>query len=165
MRRRKSFGRNAVFVTLMTALVLGMTSSRGHAQKVKPIAVTTTTGLSFGSFTMAGSGGLVTVSAAGIRSVSGGIIALGGTVTAATFSVTGNNNTPYTITLPTSTVLSGPGGSMPINFTAALVTGGVLTGQLANGGKSTFSVGGELTVASNQAPGAYSATLVMTVNY
>ncbi len=39
------------------------------------------------------------------------------------------------------------------------------SGQLGAGGSQTLSVGGALSVGSGQAPGDYSGSLTVTVNY
>lgn len=126
--------------------------------------VTPTQALAFGSFA-AGTGGTVTISAAGARSQSGGVILVSsGSGSAALFSVSGTPNATYSISLPANGVVSMTSGvnSMAVNdFTSSPN----LTGALSGGGAQTLSVGAMLGVGSNQASGSYNGGFDVTVNY
>lgn len=128
------------------------------------IAISNTQGLAFGKF-VAGSGGSVTVSPAGGRSASGGVVLLSsGAGAAAQFSVTGDPSVTYAISLPGNGVVSLTSGSNSMalnNFTSSPN----LTGALSVGGSQTLTVGTTLSVGSNQASGSYSGTFNVTVNY
>lgn len=128
------------------------------------IAIVNTQALAFGSFA-AGSGGSVTVSSGGIRSAGGGVVLLSsGAGAAAQFSVTGDPNVSYAISLPADGTVSLASGanSMAVNtFTSSPS----LTGTLGAGGGQTLSVGATLSVGSNQAIGSYSGAFDVTVNY
>lgn len=130
-----------------------------------PIAIgSSTQPLAFGSL-VAGSGGSVTVSPASVRSASGGVVLVpSGPGAAAQFSVTGDPNATYAISLPGNGVVSLTSGSNTMavnNFTSSPN----LTGALSVGGSQTLMVGATLSVGSNQAPGSYSGTFDVTVNY
>jgi hypothetical protein len=129
------------------------------------IAIENTQALSFGSF-VAGNGGSVTVSTSGARTVSGDVLLFPSSQgLAAEFTVTGDTSATYTIQLPGNDFvkLSGPGVDMVINdFTSNPSGAG---GQLGVGGSQTLSVGGTLIVGSDQAPGDYSGSFSVTVNY
>jgi hypothetical protein len=122
--------------------------------------------LSFGSFT-AGAGGTITVSPAGARMKTGSVILVnqGGSASAAQFTVSGTPNAAYSISVPLDgTVLlsDGAAGSMALNgFTSTPSATGVLSG----GGTAQVNVGATLTVANGQAPGSYSGSFGVTVNY
>lgn len=126
--------------------------------------VAATQALAFGSFA-AGTGGTVTISAAGARSQGGGVILLssnGGS--AALFSVSGTPSATYAISLPANGVVSMTSGvnSMAVNnFTSSPN----LTGALSGGGAQTLSVGATLGVGSNQASSSYNGSFNVTVNY
>lgn len=126
--------------------------------------VTATQALAFGSFA-AGAGGTVTVSAAGVRSKSSGVILVSsGGGFAALFSVSGTANATYAISLPANGVVSLTSGanSMAVNnFTS----NPNLTGALSGGGSQTLSVGATLGVGSNQASGGYNGSFDVMVNY
>ncbi|MBL3555309.1 MULTISPECIES: DUF4402 domain-containing protein [Marinobacter] len=121
--------------------------------------------LSFGSF-VAGSGGTVTISTSGARSATGGVLLIPSSAgAAAQFTVAGDANATYTIQLPGNDFvkLAGPGVDMTINdFTSSPSGTG---GQLDAGGSQTLSIGGTLFISGDQAPGDYSGTFSVTVDY
>lgn len=149
--------RLACLAVLLAAMALP--SSRAQT-------LTNTGALSFGSFT-AGSGGSVTVSAGGGRLKSGGVILVnqGSSASAAQFTVTGTPGTTIDITLPSDGVVvlsDGAAGTMAVNgFTSSPSGSGVLSG----GGTLLISVGATLTVGSQQTPGNYAGSFIVTVNY
>lgn len=133
-----------------------------------PIAISATQALAYGSFA-AGSGGTVTLSAAGVRSAGGGVILVpSGSWSAALFSVTGDPSVTYSITLPANGVVSLTSGANTMavdNFTSNPSATTPSTGLLSAGGSQTLSVGATLSVGSNQASGSYSGSFSVTVNY
>ncbi|MCJ7603738.1 MAG: DUF4402 domain-containing protein [Desulfobulbaceae bacterium] len=128
------------------------------------IEISNTQALAFGKF-VAGSAGAVTVSAGGVRSAGGGVVLVpsgGGSV--AQFSVSGDPNVIYDITLPADGIVSLTSGanSMALNtFTSSPN----LTGTLSAGGTQSLSVGATLSVGGNQASGSYSGSFDVTVDY
>ncbi|HYC03525.1 MAG TPA: DUF4402 domain-containing protein [Azospirillaceae bacterium] len=157
--------------TLVLAAVAGSANAAtsnftASATVVAPIAVTTGTNLSFGGIIASASAGTVVIDAAGARSTTGGATASGGTVSAASFNVTGAPSTAYNITLPASANISSGGDNMSVAFAAAThLTGGSTARTLTAGGTDTFNLGGTVSVGANQAAGSYSGTFTMTVNY
>lgn len=129
-----------------------------------PVAVDNTQVLAFGRFA-AGSGGTITVGPSGARSAGGGVVLVSsGAGTAAQFSVSGDANATYAISLPADGAVSLASGanSMAVNtFTSSPSP----TGTLSAGGTQTLSVGATLTVGGNQPVGTYSGTFDVTVNY
>lgn len=120
--------------------------------------------LTFGSFA-AGSGGTVTVSAAGTRSSGGGVVLVSsGPGAAAQFTVSGNANATYAITLQGNGEVSLTSGanSMAVNNFASSPGP---TGQIGAGGSQTLMIGATLSVGNNQPPGNYSGTFNVTVTY
>lgn len=131
---------------------------------VNPIAIVNTQALAFGSFA-AGSGGSVTVSAGGARSAGGGVVLLSaGAGAVASFSVTGDPNLTYAITLPANGVAALTSGANSMALTA-FTSSPTSTGVLSAGGSQTLSVGATLGVSSNQAAGNYSGSFNVIVNY
>jgi hypothetical protein len=140
---------------------------------VQPIAITPSSNLSFGSFA-AGPGGSVTVSTSGARTFNN-VVAMGaGTASAARFDITGTPGTTYSITHTGTAVLTNTTGTG--NETMALAkfsdlsgangtSGTVTSGTLDAGGAQSLYVGGQLTVAANQAAGVYTGTVIATVEY
>lgn len=128
------------------------------------IAISNTQTLAFGKF-VAGSGGTVMVSPGGVRSASGGVALVpSGGGTAAQFFVSGDPNLTYAISLPADGTVSLASGvnSMSVN---AFTSSPSLAGALGTGGSQTVSVGASLSVGSNQAPGRYSGSFNVTVDY
>lgn len=129
------------------------------------ISLMNTQALAFGGF-VAGSGGSVVVAPSGARSATGGVVLVASRAgAAAQFSVSGDPNFTYAISLPvngTVTLSDGAGHSMNVNnFTSSPS----VTGQLSGAGTQQLSVGATLAVGSNQPTGAYSGSFVVSVNY
>lgn len=147
---------------LLFALVCAATTASVSWGAV--IAISNTQALAFGKF-VAGSDGAVTVSPAGVRNASGGVVLVpSGEGTVARFAVTGDPNVTYAITLPADGTVSLASGANTMalkTFTSS--PGG--TGTLSGAGTQTLSVGATLTVGSNQAVGNYSGSFDVTVNY
>lgn len=123
------------------------------------ISISSTADLEFGKVAPTGTAGTVTVSPTGARS-SIDVDLFGGTVSAASFTVTGENNEAYALNLPTSTALTGPGADMTVDtFTDDAGT------TVLSGGSDTFNVGATLHVGASQAPGNYAGSFAVTVNY
>jgi len=127
-----------------------------------PLTITNTAALSFGTLAASTAGTAIVTPAGGI-SATAGVTLTGGTVTAATFTVTGIVDAVYTIGLPASVTLTGPGNPMVVDN---IVSSPATTGTLA-GGTSALTVGGTLNVGLAQAAGTYQNTtdLTVTVNY
>jgi hypothetical protein len=163
---------NYVPKKLLLAASIAMMSASGSAMAAdatgsasvtvaQPIAVSETTSLNFGTITSSASAGTVVISTAGARSVTGGVGELGGSPAAASFSVTGEGNNAFSISLPSSASLTGPGTAMTVNAIAHNAGG---TPSLS-GGSRTFSVGATLNVGASQTAGAYTGTYSVTVSY
>ncbi|WP_181373162.1 DUF4402 domain-containing protein [Massilia glaciei] len=138
---------------------------------VTPIAISSSTALSFAKFA-ARTGGCITVEPTGAVSAAGAVVSLAGSATtAATFAVTGDTNSTYSIGYAdnnlthTDTVTT---MALALNSTVgtAGTSGGttVATGTLSSGSQNIY-VGGTLTVGSLQTPGVYYGTVTVTVEY
>ena len=131
---------------------------------IKTPNVTNTRALSFGRF-VANTGGTILLNTAGARTSTSGVVLLaGGTITSAAFSLTetgtGKSLGFTTIILPsTATMTSGTNTMTVSNFVSDPAN------SVLGTGKTTVLVGATLTVAPNQAPGNYSGSFVVTVNY
>lgn len=129
------------------------------------ISLNNTQALAFGAF-VAGNGGSVVIAPSGARSAGGGVVLVSSNAgAAAQFSVSGDPNFTYAITLPadgTVALSDGAGHSMNAsNFTSSPS----LTGQLSGAGNQQLSVGATLNVGNNQPTGAYSGSFIVTVDY
>ncbi|MEP6711896.1 MAG: DUF4402 domain-containing protein [Ferruginibacter sp.] len=137
---------------------------------VSPISIAKNVDMNFGNITVnAFAGGIVTLdpSLAATRTANAGggvtLPAFTGTVSAAKFSVSGQANFTYDITLPLSATLSNSGNNMIAdNFTSSIVSG-----TLDATGTEIFYVGADLNVNAGQAPGVYvtGTPFFVAVNY
>ena len=141
-------------------------ATTASATIVAPISINKVTDMNFGNVAVQNAtAGTVILAPAGTRTKTGGVSlpATLGTVTAASFTVTGEGIYTYAITLPTVdvTLISG-GNSMIVNtFTSLPSATGALTG-----GTQTLNVGATLNVSAAQAAGVYlSPSFNVTVNY
>ena len=128
---------------------------------VAPIVLThpATAALSFGRFTR-GTGGTVTVTAAGVGSVGADVTFVpGSTTTADSFTVAGDASRSFAITTTGGNVTS---GATNLPFTT---TPSAATGTLSATGAASFTVGGTLTVSATAPTGAYLGTYTATVTY
>ncbi|MEW6046951.1 MAG: DUF4402 domain-containing protein [Bacillota bacterium] len=147
-------------VLLMVGLAIG--SSVVNAQTA--ISVSVSADLRFGDIVPGSTSGTVTIDPAGARTVSGGVIALGESYGAASFTVSGEPGYSYTVTLPLSATLASGTNSMVVDtFTSSLDPDGV--GTLDANGNGTFTVGATLHVDAGQAPGTYSGSFDVSVDY
>jgi hypothetical protein len=124
------------------------------------------TSLSFGSF-LAGSGGTVVVSPAGLRTSTGGVLGVNqaSAAAAAQFTVVGTAGATYSITLPangTVELSDGNGNVMALN---SFVSSPASAGTLSGGGSQAIRIGATLVVRPNQPPGSYAGAFNVTVNY
>ncbi len=157
--------------TMAQSTVTGTTAG---AVIITPIALTEVTPLHFGVMSvLAGTPGTCVLSTQGVRTATGGVnlSAQAPVATNAVYTVAGQLNTTYAITLPaTITVTETIGGiqTMTIGTLLARTTSaGVdgLTGTLSGGGTDGFTVGGTLTVAAAQLAGVYAGAFDVTVAY
>ena len=133
------------------------------AEVLETLTLTAVDNLNFGQIA-ANAGGTVTVNANSTVSSTGTLISTG-TRAPATFNVTGSANTTVAVTLPSAAVnLTRSGGTETMSL-AAFNSNPNGAFQLGAAGTGSFSVGGSLTVANGQAPGAYSGTFPVSVEY
>jgi hypothetical protein len=115
----------------------------------------------------------------GTRSVTGGVVMVGGGTCSATVlcgvgsvQIAGGNSATFsTITLPATVSLTSGANTMSVGTLTsrygALGVAGVTTGAgtLSATGTGLIVIGGTLTVAANQAAGAYTGTMAVTIDY
>lgn len=139
------------------------------ATLIAPIAIANQADMNFGNVAGSGTAGTVVLAPDGTRTVTGGasLPAVTGTVSAATFGVTGEGTSTYAITLPSTdyiiTETFGGSATMVVkSFTSSPSGTGALTA-----GAQTLYVGATLHVAAGQIGGVYTnATgFDVTVNY
>jgi len=155
----------SVFASTSYAQVTATASST--VSIITPIAITKEVDMNFGNIAISPTlGGTVVLPTSGNRTMTGGVTlpVVSGTVTAATFTVSGEGNSTYSITLPTSAiVLSSGSGTMTVeNFVSTPSSTGTLSG-----GNQEIKVGATLNVGAAQSAGHYTneSSLYVTVNY
>ncbi len=137
------------------------TQGAATATVVKPISLTHDTDavLNFGKFTV-GTGGSVTVDSAGVGTFNGDVGEVSGSTNAAdSFSVDGDPDRGFDIVTLGGDVTN---GTDTMSFTTSA---SATTGTLDSAGASTFTVGGELTVAGTESEGTYDGSYDATVTY
>jgi hypothetical protein len=153
----------AAAAAALLAVLLARGAAAAVAAAVAGIVLTANSGLGFGQIVATPSPGTVTVTPAGLRSATGGVLLGSGLgVTAASFTATGDPNASFSLLLPTAATLCGGGGSMRVDtFTSS--PGG--SGVLGPGGTQAVSVGATLHVGAGQRPAAYLGTYDVIVAY
>jgi Domain of unknown function (DUF4402) len=131
--------------------------------------------LEFGNILPSVAAGTVVVSPANVRTRTGGVTLVGGLVQPARFAGRGSFNQIVQISLgaPNFTLTrSGGGGTMQLDTIVigstptAVLTPVPRTFRIASPtGIFNFPIGGTLRVKANQAPGDYSGTITLTLNY
>lgn len=171
-------------VAMLLALASGLVSAPASAQSTTGSAKTVVVSnlsflnvesLEFGTFIAGQAGGTVTVSPAGVRTSTGGVILVGGRVQPARFAGRGRRNRTVLISLDvTPTTLRRVGGTETMQLdqitigstpTAVLTTNPQAFRITDPAGIFNFPLGGRLTVGANQAPGDYEGTFSVTLNY
>ncbi len=139
------------------------TSASATARIVTPIAIAKVTDLNFGDVVSSGAAGTVIVTPAGVRSAGGGAtLGNGGSVAAASFTVSGQGSATYAITLPASATVTSGANNMTVDTFTSNPSG---TGALSAGGSQTLNVGATLQVGASQATGTYTGSFNVTVAY
>ena len=135
---------------------------------VTPISISNDQDMNFGILSVQSTaGGTAVLTPAGARSVTGGVTlpADNGTVTPASFTVSGVATYTYSITLPSSplTITSGS-NTMTVTAFTSTPSG---TGTLNSSGEQTLNVGATLNVSAAQPAGTYvsGTPFNVTVNY
>lgn len=161
----------AIFGAVASAPAMSATgTATATAEIVTPLTIVKATDLVFGRF-IAGAGGSVTVSTSGVRAVNGVTASGGSAPGAASFNISGQAGTAYTIDIDGSDIkLTSGANEMGLTLfsdvTGANTTSGkVANGLLSAGGTQTLYVGGTLTVNADQAGGSYSGNISAVVQY
>lgn len=135
------------------------------ARVIAPLQIQGTRELAFGTIVGGGYSGTLQVDYNSGVSSTGGVQTINQvpvTPTAAEFTVAGEPGYSYSVSLPADAIVLEPNGqTMTIDGFATDST----SRQIANNGGDVFHVGGVLNVPSNVAPGAYTGTFVVGVNY
>ena len=140
---------------------------------VTPIMISKTVDMNFGNIAVGSIGGTVVLSPAGSRTKTGDIVltATAGTVTSASFTVTGMADYAYNITLPTTNVIitkaTGSETMIVNSFVSTPSANGILSAEFTNPASQIINVGATLIISPNQTAGVYvsNTPFAVTVNY
>jgi hypothetical protein len=158
-----------VLTLVLAAFTLGTfaqnsATATATAVIVTPISISHVADMSFGNIITDADGGTVVLVPAGTRTLNGLTSpSVPGTVTAASFTVSGLDGATYSITLPASHTISSGGNNMTVDtFTSNPSGTGTLTG-----GTQALNVGATLNVGASQPAGTYTngSGFTVTVNY
>lgn len=180
LRRTAAAMLAAAPLTLLAAPVQAQSVSANavaQAVVVEPLALIKIRDLNFGRIAAQPIAGTVTVNPnTGACTATGGVVSVGN-CGYAEFGGQGVRRMRMRITLPTTITLTGPGGATMTasNFTLGLAPDVIQVPGPGNSppryeiasstGIYTFRVGARLNVATNQAPGVYNGSFVVTVQY
>jgi Domain of unknown function (DUF4402) len=140
-------------------------AATGNAITLRPLSIVNVTDLDFGIDISGPTAGTVVIDPnTDARSVTGGVVAAGGTPHAAQFYTYGGPLQTLQVNRGPLPVLSRSGGGATMNVTQ-LTLNGPVTRFLNAAGVLDLRVGGTLAVGANQLSGAYSGTFQIIVTY
>jgi hypothetical protein len=159
-------------VAASPALAQGSTGA-AEAIVLRPLSFFKVNDLDFGDIIPSASAGTVTIGPDGSRSRTGGVTLAGDGGEPARFAGLGSFNRQVNISLGSNSIwITGPGTRMRVrNFeigstpTAILSTSPTRFRITSPLGNYNFPVGATLEVGANQAPGVYSGSFTITLNY
>ncbi|MBJ7501622.1 MAG: DUF4402 domain-containing protein [Sphingopyxis sp.] len=160
-------------VAALPATAQGSTQAQAEAIVLRPLSFFKVNDLDFGDIIPSASAGTVTIEPDGSRRRTGGVTLAGNGGEPARFAGLGSFNRQVNISLGSNMIwITGPGvrmrvrdfqiGSTPTAVLSTAPTRFRITSTLGN---YNFPVGGTLEVGANQAPGDYSGTFTITLNY
>ncbi len=149
------------------------TQGEAEAIVLRPLSFFKVNDLDFGSIIASGTAGTVRLQPDGTRTRTGGATLAGNGAEPARFAGLGTPNRQVNISLGANSIfITGPGapmrvrdfeiGSTPTAILSTTPTRFTIASALGN---YNFPVGATLEVGANQAPGDYSGTFTVTLNY
>jgi hypothetical protein len=156
-----------------TSAIAGTAPANAEIAVVRPLSFIKVDDLNFGKIIPSNVAGQVTLTPAGVRSSTNGIVLVGNTHQPASFAGDGTFNQRVDISLGSNTInLTGPGAPMQVNTfvigstpTAVITTTPRRFRITSATGIFQFPVGATLNVGANQAPGVYNGTWSITLQY
>lgn len=142
-------------------------ATTANATIVAPITISVGSTLAFGSVVKSAAGGTVQLSTAGVRTASGVSFSptSTGSPTASSFTVGGEPNYTYAITLPSAAVTLTKAVTLETMTVTGFNSNPGTTGVLSGAGAQTLLVGATLNVGADQVSGLYSGTYTVKVDY
>lgn len=172
----KSIAAAAALITVAVAAPAmaqssAQTTGTGSITVIRPLTITKNADLKFGTVVRPSTGsGTVAVSAAGARSVAGGVVGLssGDTPQAAQFTVDGEGGQSISVTIPATFSIANGSDTLTVttsnNLSGSAATQ-TLSNSLGSAGSLSFRVGGSVPVASTSPTGTYSGTFTVSAAY
>ena len=149
------------------AVPVGATpKAKASARIVRPLTLTATQDLNFGTIVVSSlaASQAVSVSQGGVLSGCTGALSCSGTVAAARYNVTGTNGQTINIAATASNLTNtSSGGNELLGFTPNAPATVLLTNSGAPG--NNFNVGGSITIAPTTVDGLYVGDIEVTVDY
>jgi hypothetical protein len=147
------------------------TTGSGSVTIIRPLTITKDADLKFGTVVRPATGsGTVAVSAAGVRSVTGGVVGLssGDAPQAAQFTVDGEGGQSISVTIPATFSIANGSDTLTVT-TSNNLSGSAATQTLSNAlgsaGALVFKVGGSVPVASTSPTGVYTGAFTVSAAY
>ncbi len=132
---------------------------------VGPLSLTKVSDMDFGAIAVGAGAGTLVLGTDNSRTPAGVTLVPPASGIAASFTVAGEGNRTFAITLPADgdVSLAGPGVAMPVD---GFVHNGGANPTLSGAGAAAFTVGATLTINAGQVSGTYtSANFPVTVSY
>ena len=152
-----------------TASAQASATASASVNIVTPISISKTVDMHFGNVAVSASApGTVILAPAGTRTITGGVTlpAVTGSPAAASFTVSGEANYTYAITLPSSNITLADASNNQMSA-GTFTSSPSATGTLSASGSQTLTVGATLGVGAAQPAGTYTTAtnFDVTVNY
>lgn len=157
---------SALVATPAVAAPVGAaTPATARARIVRPLLLTATRNLDFGTITLgtvAAGGEAVSMNQAGVVTCGSGGLTCSGTPVSASYNVQGTNNQVVVITAVASPLTNANDGTT-LSFSPNAPASVTLTNSGAPG--TNFNVGGSITIVPATTDGVYSGNINVTVDY
>lgn len=146
-------------------------TGNGSITIIRPVGVTKNADLKFGTVVRPGAGsGTVVISAAGARSVTGGVVGLnsGDAPQAAEFTVAGEGGQSVSVSIPATFIMANGVENLTVttsNNLSGAAAAQSLGGTLGSAGSLNVRVGGSTAVPSTAATGVYTGTFTVSAAY
>ena len=147
------------------------TTGTGSITVIRPLTITKNADLKFGTVVRPSTGsGTVTISAAGARSVAGGVVGLssGDTPQAAQFTVDGEGGQSISVTVPGTFSIANGSDTLTVTTSNNLIGSAAaqtLSNALGAAGSLSFKVGGSVPVNSTSPTGVNTGTFTVSAAY
>jgi|GEM_PF-562827 hypothetical protein len=129
---------------------------------IEPISISPTSSLNFGTVGVTTFPGSLEITPSGATIPNNVTELAGGIASEGVFTVTGDGNAAYNVTLPSSVTLSSGSNTLIVD---GFNHDGGATPTIAGGGSRDLSIGATLNIGANQLSGTYTGSYTITVNY